>query len=375
MSKNNALVIAVLAILVVILGVQVSLQAARPAAEPTVAMDGRRVGTSGLAERLHAVEQERDKARVRVTELETDLRAAQEKAAASQAAPDPDADPVGAAKAAKLKKLLDTTEWSHIAKAVLGLLQADEESRRTGKPPTFDPKLLGLLTQSQMRLGELAKLLGIKNYMDVPFNDEIAPYFFVGWLEAVGVELTPEQEAKVKELAVESTRDREKRRTELTGSNKLERMLAEGEGNLVWEDHLRGVLRDDQEEKWAAPQGADPFWGRQANRHEIGGADAGATGQAVGEFWTKSFGLDASQRPVVDDVAGHYAEEARRREEAFRAQYPANPPRAEQMKHAIDMLRLQVDSERQLAQRVNVPQDQRWRLNDGSGTILQYGQR
>lgn len=375
MSKNIAFLVTVLVIVIVVLGVQVSLQASRPATEPSVAVDGHRVSPAELTERLHAVEHERDAALVRVTELEADLRAAREKAAASTAAADPDADPVGAAKAAKLQKLLDTTNWSNIAKAILGLLKADEDSRRTGKPHTFDPKLVALLTENNMRLNELAKLLGISNYMDVPFNEQIAPYFFVGWLQAVGVELTPEQEAKVKELAIDSTRDREKRRTELAGSNKLERMLAEGEGNLVWEGRLRDVLTPEQEEKWAAPQGADPFWGRQANRQDIGGADAGATAQAVGDFWTRSFGLDAGQRPVVDDVASHYAQEARRREEAFRAQYPANPPRAEQMKHAVDMLRLQVDSERQLAQRVSVPQDQRWRLNDGSGTILQYGQR
>ncbi|GEM_PF-3247358 len=353
----------------------------------TVTLDGQpRVMTSDeISSEIVRLRGERDAAQRRADELEegkaqllSDLDKWQE--LAKKAARQPKLpDPKDGGEAAKdpteeaLQKALASTDWAIYIGAILKWIEADEESRRTGKPAAFDPKTIQLLSEYTMKLTELAKILGVADYQEVAYHEKVSPHFFEGWMKGVGVTLSEDQRAKLSQTSVEFSRSRQKELSEVKGANALERMAWDAGRDMRWSAEMKGVLTPEQYETYMKPIGNDPFWGRQAARRDISAETPAGAATAVGNLWAKSFGLDESGRATIDEVATRYVQDYQRRTQDFQARYAANPPREEQMRLGVELLQLQIEAERQLGQRLTLTPEQQEKVRGGTGTVLQIG--
>lgn len=277
------------------------------------------------------------------------------------------ADPTEAA----LKEALASTDWVIYIRAILEWTKMDEESRRTGKPPSFDPRTIQLLSEYTTKLTELANILGVADSQEVIYHEKIFPVFFEAWMRGVGVTLTVDQRASMTKSCVEFSRSREKALPEIKEANKLEQLAWAAAWDMRWNEDVKRFLTPEQYEAYMKPAGGDPFWRCSAPRRNISAETPAGAAQKVGELWASSFGLDAASRAIVNEVATSYVQEYQRRVQDFEARFGDSPPLEEQMHFAIDLLELQIESESQLVRRLTLTPEQQKRVRAGTGTIFQ----
>lgn len=331
-----------------------------------------------LRNRADAARKEADALKAKNAELLAAIEQWQAMARHGGAAAPPKGDPAGTGEATgdkdeKLKKLLEGTEWTKYIGAIVAWIEADEEAKRSGKPPSYDSKTILLLSEYTVRMKELANLLGVENYEDVAYHEKVAPSFMKAWVQAMGVTLTDDQKVKLDDVCLTFSRSRVEEMKGLGEANRLDKLAWEAGRDLKWGQSMQGILSPEQYEQYSKPMGGNAFWGRSAARRDIAADSAAGASRMVGDFWAKSFGLGDAARTTVDEVASRYVQDVQRRQQEFQARYAGNAPREEQMRLQIDLLRLQADAERQLGQRLTLTPEQQERVKSGTGTVLQIG--
>lgn len=270
----------------------------------------------------------------------------------------------------KLQKLIDEIDWAKYGKALLAFIKADEEARRSGKATKHDPMVIALLAEYYIRLQQLAKLLGLENPFDVPDDPRILPHVLDGLVEATGVSMTDEQRRAFHDKVGPLVQDFEKRGEQWDGVNKLERLAMRGDRMVETAQQFRGIMSPEQYDQFGKEWGTDPFIAQQTQRTTIRGASADETGKNVAEHWMKAFRLPPDQRAIVEDVANQYARDA----EAKVTEYQSRPGAKtieSQMGLRVELLRMQIDAERQIQQRVVLPPEDQGRLKLGSGSVIE----
>jgi hypothetical protein len=188
----------------------------------------------------------------------------------------------------------------------------------------------------------------------------------------VGVTLTPAQDVQLGEAARAFARSRAEEGKSVQDANRLEKLAWDADSGLRWDDAVRKLLTPEQFADYARPAGSDPFWGRQASRHEIPPAGVDESADGVEAFWRSAFGLDESLRPVLKGAATEYVQEIDRQLAGFRARYSREVPRDEEIRLRISLLRIQAGAEKALGERLGLPLEQRQGLDQGSGTVLDW---
>ncbi|MEK7866021.1 MAG: hypothetical protein AAB434_05015 [Planctomycetota bacterium] len=377
--RGIVVVVAVCAALLV--GAVVAVERHRAASASTAAQGGG-IPDSGAGspeqaqETIRRLREERDAAvkerDARIAKLEKELAEAQAVLVASVGKAADGRDPKAEAeeRQRKLEKLIGEVDWAKYGKALLAFIKADEEARRAGKATKHDPMVIALLAEYYIRLQQLAKLMGLENPFDVPDDPRILPYVLDGLVEATGVAMTDEQRKAFHDKVGPLVLDFEKRGDPWDGVNKLDRLAMRGERMVETAQQFRGIMTPEQYEQFGKEWGTDPFIAQQTQRTMIRGANADETGKGVADHWMKAFRLPADQRAVVDDVANQYARDADAKVTEFQSR-PGQQTIESQMALRVDLLRLQIEAERQVQQRVVLPPADQVRLKAGSGSVIE----
>ncbi len=308
----------------------------------------------------------------RIAQLEKELADAQAALVASVGKAADGRDPQAEAeeRERKLQKLIGDIDWKKYGKALLAFIKADEEARRAGKATKTDPMVIAILAEYYIRLQQLAKLLGLDDPFSVPDDPRILPYVLDGLVEATGVAMTDEQRKAFHDKVGPLVLDFEKRGDPWDGVNKLDRLAMRGERMVETAQQFRGIMTPEQYEQFGKEWGTDPFIAQQTQRTMIRGTNADETGKGVADHWMKAFRLPADQRAVVDDVANQYARDAEAKVTEHQSR-PGQKTLESQMALRVDLLRLQINAERQIQQRVVLPPAEQERLKLGSGSVIE----
>ncbi len=296
--------------------------------------------------------------------------AAKDPAGAAAADPDAPSDPARKNEA-EIDALVAEADWLSYSKAIIAWVQADEEARRLGKPPKYDPEVIKVLSEMTLRMEKLKGLLGLEDVEDVYAHERIAPTFGEAWMKALGIELDEDQERRLRESSIEDARSRREEKQRNGKLSPLADLLWEGQRAVQDDERMRGVLTPAQYEKWGSVSDGNPFWGHEAERVRLAAEDANGAAGLVRDHWARELGLDDTHRTVLDEVAANYARESRRLELELRARYPTGVPREARMRLGVDLLRLQVEAEQGLAERLTLTPEQLERVRAGTGSILQ----
>jgi len=272
----------------------------------------------------------------------------------------------------EVDRLLASVDWKSFGGAVLAFTQEQERARRERRSPNYDPQTMEILSQNNLQMQKLAKLLGIQDLRETRFHERVWPSYARGWMQAVGVTLSPAQDAQLDQTARAFAHSRAEEENAMRNPNRLEKLAWDAEKGLGWDEAVRKFLTPDQYADYAGPSGSDPFWGRQASRHEVPAGGIEASSEGVEAFWQSTLGLDESLQPLVKGAATDYVREVDRQIAGFRARYPGEAPRDEEIRLRISLLRIQAGAEKGLAERLGLPLEQRQRLAQGSGTVLDW---
>ena len=390
MSRNAALVVGVLLVLAAVLGFFLGRSQGDRLVDVPLDERGRKrqMTIPELEEHLRRIEQERDHARSESEDLRRDIVSLRAELATScsgvsttNAAPkDPaggaatasDAPPDPAQKnEAEIDALVAEADWLSYSKAIIAWVQADEEARRLGKAPKYDPAVIKVLSEMTLRMEKLKGLLGLDDVEDVYSHERIAPTFGEAWIKSLGIELDEDQARRLRESSIEDSRSRREEKQRNGKLSPLADLLWEGERAVHDDGRMRGVLTPAQYEKWGSVSNGNPFWGHEAERVRLAAEDANGAAGLVRDHWARELQLDASHRAVLVEVAANYARESRRLEMELRARYPGEAPRDARMQLGVDLLRLQVQAERSLGERLTLTAEQLERVRAGTGSILQ----
>jgi hypothetical protein len=275
-------------------------------------------------------------------------------------------------KADEVTRLIASVDWKAFGGAVLAFTQEQERARRERRKVNYDPHTLETLAENNLQMQKIAKLLEIENLPEARFHERVWPSYARGWMKAVGVTLSPAQDAELGEAARAYSRSRAEEGKTLQDSNRLEKLAWDADQGLRWDDKVQKLLSPDQFADYARPAGSDPFWGRQASRHEVPLSGIDDATERVEALWQSALGLDESLRPLVKGAAMEYVREIDRQLSGFRARYPTEAPRDEEIRLRISLLRLQTGAEKALGGRLGLPPEQRQGLDQGSGTVLDW---
>lgn len=390
MSRNAALVVGVLLVLAAVLGFLLGRSQSDRLVDVSISERGRnrQMTLPELEEHLRRIEQDRDHARSEsedlrrdIARLRTDLATSRRGVSTPGAAPkDPaggattasDAPPDPAQKnEAEIDALVAEADWLSYSKAIMAWVQADEEARRLGKAPKYDPEVIKVLSEMTLRMEKLKGLLGLEDVEDVYSHERIAPTFGEAWMKALGIELDEDQARRLRESSIEDARSRREEKQRNGELSPLADLVWEGQRAVQDDERMRGVLTPAQYEKWGSVSNGNPFWGHEAERVRLAAEDANGAAGLVRDHWARELQLEESHRAVLDEVSANYARESRRLELELRARYPGGAPRDAQMRLGVDLLRLQVEAEQSLAQRLTLSREQLERVRGGTGSILQ----
>lgn len=380
--RGIVVLVAVCAALLV--GAWVAVERHRAASESAAAQGGANpggiVGSGEQAEEtILRLRKEREAAAAELKEREARIAALEKQLADAQAAlvasvdkaadgRDPQAE--AEERERKLQKLIGEIDWTKYGKALLAFIKADEEARRAGKPTKTDPMVIAILAEYYIRLQQLAKLLGLDDPFSVPDDPRILPYVLEGLVKGTGISMTDEQRRAFHDKVGPLVTDFEKRGDPWDGVNKLDRLAMRGERMVETAQQFRSIMTPDQYEKFGKEWGTDPFIAQQTQRTTIRGANADETGKSVAEHWMKAFRLPPDQRAVVEDVANQYARDAEAKVTEFQSR-PGAQTLESQMGLRVELLRMQIDAERQIQQRVVLPPEDQGRLKLGSGSVIE----
>ncbi len=390
MSRNAALVVGVLLVLAALLGFLLGRAKGDRLVDVAIEEHGRKrqMTLPDLQEHLRRLEEERGRARSESEDLRreaallrTELAAARSGAAshaggpvqpAGAAASTPDTIPDPAQKnEAEIQALVSEADWLSYSKAIIAWVQADEEARRLGKAPKYDPAVIRVLSEMTLRMEKLKGLLGLDDVEDVYSHERIAPTFGEGWMKALGIELDEDQARRLRESSIEDARSRREGKQRTGKLSGLADLLWEGERAVQDDERMRGVLTPVQYEKWGSVSDGNAFWGHEAERVRFAAEDASGAAGLVRDHWARELQLDDSHRAVLDEVSGNYARESRRLEDELRVRHPTGAPREARMRLGVELLRLQVEAERSLSERLTLTAEQQERVRAGTGSILQ----
>jgi hypothetical protein len=276
------------------------------------------------------------------------------------------------AKGDEVDRLVASVDWKSFGGAVLAFTQEQERARRERRAPNYDPETIEILARNNLQMQKLAKLLGVQDLRETRFHERVWPSYARGWMAAVGVDLSPAQDAELDQTARAFARSRAEEEKALQNPSRLEKLAWDAEKGLGWDEAARKFLTPDQYADYARPGGSDPFWGRQASRLEVSANGVEASADGVEAFWQSTLGVDESLLPIVKGAATDYVREVERQIAGFRARYPGEAPRDEEIRLRIALLRLQTGAEKGLVERLGVPLEQRQGLAQGSGTVLDW---
>jgi len=272
----------------------------------------------------------------------------------------------------QVDKLIASIHWESFGGAVLAYTREQERARRERRRPNYDPQMMEVLAQNNLRMQEIAKLLGIEDLRETRFHERVWASYARGWMKALGVALTPAQDAELGGAALGFAHSRAEEAKTLQDPNRLDKLAWDAEQGLRWDETVRKLLTPDQFAEYAGPAGSDPFWGRQASRQELPLAGVEESAERVEAFWQSTLGLSENLRPLLRGAATEYVREIDRLLAGFRARYSGEAPRDEEIRLRLSLLRIQSGAEKGLAERLGLPLEQRQGLADGSGTVLDW---
>ncbi len=155
-------------------------------------------------------------------------------------------EPPDAGPPAEIERLIASVDWAAYAEAALAWFQADEEARRTGKQAVQALDTIETLSRCNQTMARLAEALGVEDVREVRYHERVAASFVRGWLQAAGVTLSPDQEARLGDLARSFSRSRAAELEGMRDANRLERLAWEADREVRWEGELSGLLTPDQ---------------------------------------------------------------------------------------------------------------------------------
>lgn len=271
-----------------------------------------------------------------------------------------------------VERLVTSIDWIAFDGAVLAFTKEQERARREGKKTNYDPGTIEVLSKNNLILQKIAELLGVEDVREVPLHERVWPHYQRGWMSAVGVTLSPAQDADLVEAARAFSRSRIEERKTIEDANPLEKLAWEAERGLRWDEDVRKLLTPEQFAEYVKPGGSDPFWGRQASRQDVRFGSIQDSAKRVESLWQAALGLNEQLRPLVAAAAADYVQQVDRQGTGFRSRYPGDAPREEEMRLRIDLLRLQVNAEKGLGEKLGFTQERREGLKHGSGTIVDW---
>jgi hypothetical protein len=269
----------------------------------------------------------------------------------------------------EVERILGSIDWLVYGGAVLDYLKAQEASARDGKKPQYSDGTIQALATVNVKLEQLAEWLGIRDPREIRFHEKVWPLYASGWMKALGVQLSPVQELKLRESACAFSRARDREQNEALDSNRLEKLAWQAEQGLRWDQEVRQLLTPEQFAQYAKPAGTDPFWGLQASRREVRMGRLDETARSVERFWQAAFGVEEPVQPILAQAASDYVREVDRHLATYRASGQAESGRDALQKLHVDLLRLQIKAEQELGRKLGQRQGA---ADQSSGTMLRW---
>jgi len=196
----------------------------------------------------------------------------------------------------KLAQALAKVDWDQSLK---DLVQAIKAARTNGTTP--DPDALVESAEINLALAEAAKDLGLKNPAAALGDPSVRSVVVPPWLNALGVNLDPEQAAAVASecLTVPPA-------TPSTPGTFLDARQAAIQSRIALEQSLSSVLTSQQMATFATNVANDPLMKASAAQLSLtAGSTNGLTG-VVATYWTGAFQLGGSSQQAVQAVASQY---------------------------------------------------------------------
>lgn len=267
-------------------------------------------------------------------------------------------------------RLISSIDWVGYCRALSAYSRLEDAARRKGSSPSFDRETIDTLAQANAALEQVSQMLGVEDPAEILFHERVAPRFERGRMEAMGINLSREQEEELDRLVRAFSRSRIEEAKAVAKANDLERLTWEAEREIRWDSELQGLLPPSQFELYAKAAGPDRLSRPKVPSQEVQAGSLDGTVQQVEGFWKGSFGLDETSRVLLEDTARRYVQEYHRRLLVFEARFPADPPREEFARFQIGLVRLQIAAERELRDKLQLAPDQQDLVADGSRTIL-----
>lgn len=326
---------------------------------------------AAAAERIPELEKELEKMHILLEVTRIQLHEAEAKAArggtpgkheAGTSEPAPAASQADAAQSEqdrKVEAIIKKIDWAGAAKSLVALTKA----QRRGQQPSTEA--YGELSKLNTGIMELSKELGLDNAFGAWRDPRVQDAFAPVWYSALGANLDPDQASA---LGDELRRERAAG-DGAGGEGFVEKTRARVEAQIQTEEALTRLLRPEQIAGYLETVGDDPFFGQQMQQKQFAATGAEAIADRVAAAWADTFQLGDAAREAARAVAGRYVAAAL---DVPRPDPALAPParRVAALRRAEKLLDLQKQAEDELAREPALAPDERARVEEGEGYIL-----
>lgn len=252
--------------------------------------------------------------------------------------------------------------WKKNVQSLLLWLEEIEKSRRENRAPQMNQELIADLTDLNSKSMELAKRLGLKSseWMKIYGNDLVLRCWNDALLEVLAGE--PLNEQQMDFLRRSGIYANEASPDEVSS---LQRWSEGFRYNFALLTETKGVLTPEQHAR-LSERITTTFLISEYQERTIEAPSPQEAVRSIAGYWTETMKLPAGTGSAVAQVADEYVRDYA----TIVASYPTTLTKEQELERSRKLLELQIQAEQKLAERLPLSEEEKSRLQKGSGSAL-----